>query len=72
MGSRTCVGKNISLMEMAKIIPQIVRKFDVELAFPKKEWGKYFLTEIMLMGLVTTNHWFVKQKNMLVNVSRRK
>ena len=30
-------------MEMAKIIPQIVRKFDVELAFPKKEWGKYFL-----------------------------
>jgi cytochrome P450 len=73
MGSRTCVGKNISLMEMAKIIPQIVRKFDVELAFPKKEWGKCFLEiEMMLMGLVTTNHWFVKQKNMLVNVSRRK
>lgn len=33
-GSRICIGKNISPMEMAKIIPQIVRHFDVELA----EW----------------------------------
>lgn len=72
MGSRTCIGKNISLMEMAKIIPQIVRHFDVELAFPKKEWGMNLSIEKMLMSLVTTNHWFVKQKNMLVNVSRRK
>lgn len=59
-------------MEMAKIIPQIVRHFDVELAFPKKEWGMNLSIEKMLMSLVTTNHWFVKQKNMLVNVSRRK
>jgi hypothetical protein len=59
-------------MEMAKIIPQIVRHFDVELAFPKKEWGMNLRIEKMLMSLVTTNHWFVKQKNMLVNVSRRK
>ncbi|OAL54679.1 cytochrome protein [Pyrenochaeta sp. DS3sAY3a] len=27
-GSRTCIGKNISLLEMTKVLPQIVRKFD--------------------------------------------
>ncbi|KAL6703106.1 hypothetical protein ACN47E_010243 [Coniothyrium glycines] len=27
-GSRTCIGKNISLLEITKILPQIVRKFD--------------------------------------------
>lgn len=59
MGSRTCVGKNISLMEMAKVIPQIVRNFDLELTYPKREWK-------------TTNHWFVKQTEFIVNVSRRK
>ena len=59
MGSRTCIGKNISLMEMAKIIPQVVRNFDFELAFPKREWK-------------TQNMWFVKQTEFLVSVSRRK
>ncbi|KEF62905.1 uncharacterized protein A1O9_00879 [Exophiala aquamarina CBS 119918] len=30
-GSRTCIGKNISLLEMTKLLPQIVRDFDIEL-----------------------------------------
>lgn len=30
-GTRTCIGKNISLMEMSKVIPQIVRNYDFEL-----------------------------------------
>jgi len=29
-GPRTCIGKNISLMEMYKVLPQIVRNFDFE------------------------------------------
>ncbi|KAI1559582.1 CypX, Cytochrome P450, partial [Pyrenophora tritici-repentis] len=29
-GSRTCIGKNISLLEMYKVIPQIVKKFDFQ------------------------------------------
>ena len=33
---------------MAKLIPQLVRKFDFELSDPKTEWK-------------TSNHWFVKQ-----------
>ncbi|KAF4340980.1 cytochrome P450 monooxygenase oxidoreductase, partial [Fusarium beomiforme] len=37
-GSRTCVGKNISLMEMHKVVPQLLRRYIIELADPKAEW----------------------------------
>ena len=49
MGSRTCVGKNISLLEMAKLIPQLIRKFDISLTEKDKQWE-------------TKNRWFVKQQ----------
>ncbi|KAJ4323746.1 hypothetical protein N0V94_001664 [Neodidymelliopsis sp. IMI 364377] len=29
-GVRTCIGKNISLLEMSKVVPQIVRNYDFE------------------------------------------
>lgn len=35
MGSRTCIGKNISLLEMYKLIPAVLRRFEVRpKAFP--------------------------------------
>ncbi|KAH6664149.1 putative P450 monooxygenase [Halenospora varia] len=37
-GSRTCVGKNISLLELNKVIPQMYRKFNFVLSNPSKEW----------------------------------
>lgn len=37
-GSRTCLGKNISIIEMSKLVPQILRHFTVELADPAGEW----------------------------------
>lgn len=37
-GSRTCIGKNISLLEMSKVIPQIVREFDLEFEHPDQSW----------------------------------
>ncbi|KAJ6041289.1 uncharacterized protein N7446_010820 [Penicillium canescens] len=46
-GSRTCIGKNISLLEIGKLIPQLVRNFDFELAGRQDR-------------LVGQNHWFVK------------
>jgi cytochrome P450 len=62
LASRTCIGKNISLLEMSKLIPQLVRRFDFEL---DKELEKDD-------GLICENRWFVKQKNFKGRVLRRK
>lgn len=43
------MGKNISLLEMTKAIPQIIRNFDFDLV-EKGDW-------------VCKNTWFVKPKN---------
>jgi cytochrome P450 len=32
MGSRTCIGKNISLLEIYKVVPSLMRRFDVSLS----------------------------------------
>lgn len=37
-GSRTCLGKNMSTMEMSKVVPQLLRDYSVSLADPGKEW----------------------------------
>ncbi|KAF8853739.1 putative cytochrome P450 pisatin demethylase [Acephala macrosclerotiorum] len=55
-GSRTCIGKNISLMEMGKIIPQLLREFEIELV--NEEWR-------------TKNVWFVQQSGLDVRLKRR-
>ena len=39
-GPRTCLGKNISLMEMSKVVPQIVRKYDWDVV-PDEQGKKY-------------------------------
>ncbi|KAH0839186.1 Pisatin demethylase [Fonsecaea pedrosoi] len=46
-GSRTCLGKNISLLEMSKLVPQLLRSYEITLATPGEEWK-------------TQNFWFVK------------
>ena len=58
LGSRTCLGKHISILEMSKVIPRLVRDFDFELASPEREWE-------------TENFWFVKPTNFNVIVQRR-
>lgn len=55
-GSRTCVGKNISLIEMHKIIPQLLRDFSFRLDVP--EWK-------------TRNAWFVQQEGLVCHVEER-
>lgn len=47
-GSRTCVGKHISLMELHKVVPQLLRRYRIELADPEVDWE-------------VTNRWFVQQ-----------
>lgn len=57
-GARTCLGKNISLLEMSKLVPQLLRRFDFELADSSKEWTLH-------------DYWFVKQTGLICKVSVR-
>lgn len=57
-GSRTCLGKHISLIEIHKVIPQLFRTYAVELTHPEKEWK-------------ITNHWFVQQDGLICTLKKR-
>ena len=37
-GSRVCLGKNISMLEMSKFVPQLLRHFEMEWASEEAEW----------------------------------
>ena len=50
--------KNISLLEMSKLVPQLLRRIHFELADPKKEWTLY-------------DYWFVKQTGLICKVTSR-
>lgn len=65
MGSRTCIGKNISLLEIQKLIPTLIRNFEFELAPQLKPEGATW---------TSWNRWFVKQYDFeaRVNVRSRK
>lgn len=58
MGSRTCIGKNISLLEIYKLVPSLLRRFEIEFDDPNSEWE-------------TVNAWFVKQKNFITRFKLR-
>ncbi|KXJ85484.1 cytochrome P450 [Microdochium bolleyi] len=58
MGSRTCIGKNISLLEIYKVVPSLLRRFEIGFKDPGVEW------ELI-------NAWFVKQQKFDVVFSRR-
>lgn len=55
-GARTCIGKHISSLEMVKLIPELVRRYEFK----------------CLSGeLKTVNRWFVKPQKVLFSVRRR-
>ena len=57
-GTRTCLGKNVSLFEMSKLIPQVLRRFEIELVNPEAE-------------LKISSYWFVLQKGLICRVKKR-
>ena len=57
-GSRTCIGKYIALIEMAKLIPQLFREFDITLTYPERD--------MKVRGL-----WFAQNEGLICNISKR-
>ncbi|KAH6982611.1 cytochrome P450 [Ilyonectria destructans] len=57
-GHRTCIGKNISLLEIYKMLPSFFLKYSVELADPEATWN-------------LKNSWFVRQEGVEVKMSIR-
>lgn len=57
-GPRTCIGKNISLSEIYKLVPQILRDFHICLADPSRGWK-------------THNFWFNKQTDICIYIKER-
>ncbi|KAH8812523.1 cytochrome P450 [Xylogone sp. PMI_703] len=57
-GSRTCLGKNISLAEIHKIVPELIRQFRLELIEPGTDWKIH-------------TAWFSKQGGILIRVYKR-
>ncbi|KAF2232240.1 cytochrome P450 oxidoreductase [Viridothelium virens] len=55
-GARSCIGKNIAMMQLLKVIVELYRHFDIELADPKKEWhiSGGWLTRQTQMDMVLT------------------
>ncbi|CAK1363649.1 Pisatin demethylase [Cercospora beticola] len=58
-GSRKCIGRHISWIEMTKVIPELLRRYDVELTHPEKEWR-------------VVNHWFTQQEGLICNLIKRR
>ena len=57
-GNRVCIGKNLALMEVYKIIPTLLLKYKFELADAKREWK-------------VAAKWFMVQDKLDVTMSRR-
>ncbi|KAK5235527.1 hypothetical protein LTR47_003712 [Exophiala xenobiotica] len=57
-GARTCAGKNISYLELYKLVPAMLRTFDLQLVYPEREWH-------------LDNRWFVKQSEFYVRLTTK-
>ena len=57
-GNRVCLGKNVSMLEIYKIVATLLLKYEMEFVDPKKEWQ-------------VQNSWFVRQSGIDVNLKKR-
>jgi cytochrome P450 len=76
-GARTCIGKNISLLEIYKLVPSFLRRFEVCDCdmFPSVDGGLMITLQIELeepnKEWTTLNAWFVRQLDFNVRFRRR-
>ncbi|KAI0850792.1 cytochrome P450 [Daldinia vernicosa] len=57
-GSSTCLGRHIAMIEMSKMIPELLRRFELTLTYPDREWK-------------TKNVWLVKQEGLICSITKR-
>ena len=57
-GKRTCLGRHIAMLEMTKLVPALLLRYDMKLDQPEKEWR-------------VINSWAVKQEGVNVLLSKR-
>ena len=57
-GSRICIGKNLALLEVYKVVSTLVSRYDLELAYPNRDWKIY-------------NKFFLVQEGIEVKISMR-
>ena len=57
-GKRSCLGKNIAMLEIHKIIAALLMRYNVSLVEPEKEW-------------TLINGWLLRQDGLIVHLSRR-
>ncbi len=57
-GARSCLGKNISMMEMQKVVPELLRRFEVSME-EGRDWK-------------VRGFWFVQQEDLICRVRARK
>ncbi|KAL4777218.1 cytochrome P450 [Aspergillus nidulans var. acristatus] len=58
-GHRSCLGKNISYLEIYKLVPSVLLRYEIGLAEPDKEWH-------------LENRWFVMPSKFYVRLKARK
>jgi len=57
-GKRSCLGKNIAMLELHKLVPAVFLKFKMELSDPTKQWQ-------------VSNAWVLNQTGLHVKLSAR-
>ncbi|KAH7201148.1 cytochrome P450 [Fusarium oxysporum] len=57
-GTRTCIGRHIAVTEIAKLVPEILRNFELSLPSTEHKWR-------------TKNIWFVQQAGFLCRLKKR-
>ncbi|KAF6810906.1 benzoate 4-monooxygenase cytochrome p450 [Colletotrichum plurivorum] len=57
-GSRVCIGRNVALLETYKIVPTLIRKYEIALVDPNSKWE-------------VTGSWFPRQKGLNCYLKKR-
>ncbi|KAG7042730.1 benzoate 4-monooxygenase cytochrome p450 [Colletotrichum scovillei] len=57
-GSRICLGRNLSQMEVYKVVPSLISRFEIELVDPNEKWW-------------TSSRWFYRTKGVVCHLKRR-